>query len=57
MLYVEVTYHFNEQVDFKISSKLIQDSKVKKICPASCSTYATSISNKKISLIGMKLLL
>ena len=24
VLYVEVTYHFNEQVDFKISSKLIQ---------------------------------
>ena len=24
MLYVEVMYHFNEQVDFKISSKLIQ---------------------------------
>ena len=27
MLYVEVMYHFNEQVDFKISSKLIQASK------------------------------
>ena len=27
MLYIEVMYHFNEQVDFKISSKLIQASK------------------------------
>ena len=27
MLHVEVMYHFNEQVDFKISSKLIQASK------------------------------
>ena len=27
MLYVEVMYHFNEIVDFKISSKLIQASK------------------------------
>ena len=27
VLYVEVMYHFNEQVDFKISSKLIQASK------------------------------
>ena len=27
MLYVEVMYHFNEQVNFKISSKLIQVSK------------------------------
>ena len=27
VLHVEVMYHFNEQVDFKISSKLIQASK------------------------------
>ena len=27
MLYVKVMYHVNEQVDFKISSKLIQASK------------------------------
>ena len=27
MLYVEVMYHFNKQVDFKISSKLIWASK------------------------------
>ena len=24
-MYVEIMYHFNEQVDFKISSKLIQN--------------------------------
>ena len=27
MLHVEVMYHFNEKVDFKISSELIQTSK------------------------------
>ena len=31
MLYVEVMYHFIEQVDFKISSKLIQASKGKNL--------------------------
>ena len=32
VLYVEVMYHFNEQVDFKISSKLIQASHIQFQC-------------------------
>ena len=45
MLYVEVMYHFNEQVDFKISSKFNSGLKVLKLFFCEISLYLCKVTS------------